>query len=71
MPYKSPLSFSFTFEVSQAIKCLCPLSLSFTFEAVKAKNDGGNGPLYKIAPDGADPDMVATQKSIAIAEPLY
>ena len=37
----------------------------------KAKGDGGNGPLYKIAPDGPDPDMVATQKSIAIAESLY
>ena len=37
----------------------------------KAKGDGGNGPLYKIAPDGADPEMEATQKSIAIAESLY
>ena len=29
------------------------------------------GPLYKISPDGPDPEMEATQKSIAIAENLY
>jgi len=29
------------------------------------------GPEYKISPDGPDPEMEATQKSISIAEALY